>query len=88
MPKRHLIGVATCSFALIGSGLLASVPAAAAPASMLLPATAFATPPVGVDSIRRMNFTWESGQGAYDKATAAYRDFRPADNSWCCRFTP
>jgi hypothetical protein len=32
-----------------------------------------ATPPVGVDSIRRMNFTWDAGQGAYDKATAAYR---------------
>lgn len=32
-----------------------------------------ATPPVGVDAIRRMNFTWEAGQGPYDKAIAALR---------------
>jgi len=32
-----------------------------------------ATPPVGVDAIRRMNFMWEAGQGPYEKALVAYR---------------
>jgi len=32
-----------------------------------------ATPPVGVDAIRRMNFMWDVGGSAYEKAVAAYR---------------
>ncbi len=32
-----------------------------------------ATPPVGVDAVRRMNFTYEAGEAWYNKAQAAYR---------------
>ena len=42
----------------------------AAPAPTIAP---IATPPVGVDAIRRMNFTWDVGGSAYEKAAAAYR---------------
>jgi len=31
-----------------------------------------ATPPVGVDAVRRMNFTWEAGYPSYAKAQTAY----------------
>jgi hypothetical protein len=32
-----------------------------------------ATPPVGVDAVKRMNFTWEAGLASYEKAMAAYK---------------
>jgi hypothetical protein len=32
-----------------------------------------ATPPVGVDAIRRMSFPWDAGAASYDKAHAAHR---------------
>lgn len=37
------------------------------------PLAPIATPVVGVDAIRRMNFTWEAGKLPYDKAVAAYK---------------
>ena len=30
-------------------------------------------PPIGVDAIKRMNFVYEGGAAAYEKATAAYK---------------
>jgi hypothetical protein len=32
-----------------------------------------ATPPVGIESVRRMNFPYEEGASSYNKAQAAYR---------------
>lgn len=42
------------------------------------PLAPIATPVVGVDAVRRMNFTWEAGKSAYDKAVAAYKGGKDA----------
>ncbi|MGN6103922.1 MAG: tetratricopeptide repeat protein [Kofleriaceae bacterium] len=73
-PTPRLLSLAAlATLALVGCGKKAD-PKAKHDAGPTGPAIApIATPVVGVDSIKRMNFIYEAGAPSYEKAVAAYR---------------
>lgn len=61
------------ALSLIACGKKSEPPKAKSDGSVAPTISPIATPPVGVDAVRRMNFPWEAGYASYEKAQAAYR---------------
>src|SRR5262249_5609820 len=71
MNRPIALAVSLCAFALVGCGRKTDAPK---PHDDAGPGVApLAIPVLGVDHIRRFNFTADAGQAGYDKAVAAYR---------------
>jgi hypothetical protein len=70
-PRARFLFVSAVSLAAAcGKKSEAPKPKDAAVAPTVAP---IATPPVGVDAVRRMNFMWEAGGAAYERAMNQYR---------------